>query len=373
MTQVLGTGTKAVACAIKSANVDVVPGYPITPQTSIMEYISELCATGELKAKFLPVEGEHSVMAAAVAASATGARVFTASSSQGLLYMHEVLHMASGGRLPVVMVNVNRGVFAPWILYSDHSDTVAQRDTGWLQIYCATLQEIYDTVIQAFYVAERTDIPTMVCFDGFTLSHCTMAFDVPDQAVIDKFLPAKQTDWFLDPKHPSAFSCITTAQDYVAFKEQLAADTLAAAEVVKQANAEYAALTGFDHGGVLETYRMEDAEVVAFAMGSLADELRLSVDALRGQGKKVGLLRLRLFRPFPIDDIMAVLPQGAKVAIIDKAWAYGTNGGALAQELKAGLYGRRNDVTVLDKVMGIGGIDVTWQDMAQAIAELAEL
>lgn len=368
----IGTGTKAVATAVKCANVDVVPGYPITPQTSIMEYISEMCETGELNAKFIPVEGEHSAMAAAVAASAAGARVFTASSSQGLLYMHEVLHMAAGGRLPIVMVNVNRGVFAPWILYADHSDTVAQRDTGWLQIYCASIQEIFNTTLQAFYIAEKTNIPTMVCFDGFTLSHCTMTFDVPTQKQVKQFLPPRDVDWFLDVKHPSSFSNISSVEDYVRLRAQLSEDTLSAVDVVKEAAERYAEITGMHNGDTIECYRMEDAEIVAFAMGSLADELHLSVDSLRAQGKKVGLLRLRLFRPFPKEDIIKALPKNAKVAVIDKAYAYGTDGGALYQELKSALFGARNDVSVYDKVMGIGGKDVTWEDMSAVITEMVE-
>ena len=372
MSQVSGTGTKAVALAVKAANVDVVPGYPITPQTTVMEYISELCASGELNARFIPVEGEHSVMAAAAAASAAGARVFTASSSQGLLYMHEVLQMTSGGRLPVVMVNVNRAVFAPWILYSDHSDTFSQRDTGWLQIYCASHQEIFDTVVQAFYIAEKTSIPTMVCFDGFTLSHCTMTFDVPDQAVIDRFLPAKETDWFLDPAHPTGFSCITTAADYAAFRKKLSEDTLAAADVVKEANARYAEIVGYDHGGTVECDRTEDAQIVLLAMGALADEAHVTIDALREKGIRAGLLRLRLFRPFPAEDILSALPQNAILAVVDKSYAFGMTGGILGQELRSALYGVRDDVVLKDLVMGVGGEDVTWRDMADAVEALVQ-
>lgn len=366
-----GTGTKAVALAVKAADVDVIPGYPITPQTGIMEYISEMVATGELKARFIPVEGEHSAMAAAVAASAAGARVFTASSSQGLLYMHEVLHMAAGGRLPVVMVNVNRGVFAPWILYADHSDTIAQRDTGWLQLYCASIQEIFDTTLQAFYIAEKTNIPTMVCFDGFTLSHCTMTFEVPDQKAVKAFLPDRELDWFLDPKHPSSFSNITPVDEYAKLKEALFQDTLGAMQVVHEAAREYEKHTQIPSAGTIECYRTEDADTIAFAMGSIADELHVTIDSLRDKGKKAGLLRLRLFRPFPAGDIIKSLPQNATVTVIDKAYAYGSAGGALAQELRAALYGKRGDVKVVNRVMGIGGKDVTWQDMESAMLDMA--
>jgi len=369
---IMDTGAHAAALAVKSARVDVVPGYPITPQTAIMEALAAMVENGELHARFIPVEGEHSAMAAAVAASAAGARVFTATSANGLLYMHEVLHMASGGRLPVVMCNVNRGIFAPWTLWADHQDSFAQRDTGWIQYHCSSNQEVFDTILQAFRVAEQINIPIMVNFDGFAISHCLMPLTLPPQEDIDRFLPPFEPEWRLDPAHPSSFSNVTMAAEYATFRQMLADDILAAIPLVKQAAREYQESTGMWDGDTIDTYRLEDAEVVALAVNSMAAELRLSVDILRQQGIKAGLLRPRLVVPFPSEDIIQVLPRNAQVMVLDRNYNYGHPGGILAQELKGALFGRRNDITVKNRVMGIGGIDLPRRLMADEIRAMME-
>jgi len=369
---IMDTGAKAAALAVKSARVDVVPGYPITPQTSIMEAIAAMVENGELHARFIPVEGEHSAMAATVAASAAGARVFTATSANGLLYMHEVLHMASGGRLPVVMCNVNRGIFAPWTLWADHQDSFAQRDTGWIQYHCSSNQEVFNTILQAFRVAEQVNIPVMVNFDGFAISHCLMPLTLPAQEDIDRFLPPHQPEWRLDPAHPSSFSNVTMANEYAAFRQSLSEDTIAAIPLVKQAAREYQQITGMWDGDTIDTYQLEDAEVVAFAVNSMAAELRLSVDILRNQGIKAGLLRPRLYLPFPADDIIAALPRNAQVMVLDRNYNYGHPGGILAAELKSILFDRRKDVTVKNRVIGIGGIDLTRRFMAAEIRAMMD-
>jgi len=369
---IMDTGAKAAALAVKSARVDVVPGYPITPQTSIMEAIAAMVENGELHARFIPVEGEHSAMAATVAASAAGARVFTATSANGLLYMHEVLHMASGGRLPVVMCNVNRGIFAPWTLWADHQDSFAQRDTGWIQYHCSSNQEVFNTILQAFRVAEQVNIPVMVNFDGFAISHCLMPLTLPAQEDIDRFLPPHQPEWRLDPTHPSSFSNVTMANEYAAFRQSLSEDTIAAIPLVKQAAREYQQITGMWDGDTIDTYQLEDAEVVAFAVNSMAAELRLSVDILRNQGIKAGLLRPRLYLPFPADDIIAALPRNAQVMVLDRNYNYGHPGGILAAELKSILFDRRKDVTVKNRVIGIGGIDLTRRFMAAEIRAMMD-
>jgi pyruvate ferredoxin oxidoreductase alpha subunit len=366
---IMDTGAHAAALAVKSARVDVVPGYPITPQTAIMEALAAMVENGELHARFIPVEGEHSAMAAAVAASAAGARVFTATSANGLLYMHEVLHMASGGRLPVVMCNVNRGIFAPWTLWADHQDSFAQRDTGWIQYHCSSNQEVFNTILQAFRVAEQINIPIMVNFDGFAISHCLMPLTLPPQEDIDRFLPPFEPEWRLDP---SSFSNVTMAAEYATFRQMLADDILAAIPLVKQAAREYQEITGMWDGDTIDTYRLEDAEVVALAVNSMAAELRLSVDILRQQGIKAGLLRPRLVVPFPSEDIIQVLPRNAQVMVLDRNYNYGHPGGILAQELKGALFGRRNDITVKNRVMGIGGIDLPRRLMADEIRAMME-
>ena len=366
------TGAYTAALAVKCARVDVVPGYPITPQTSIMEAIAGMVDSGELHARFIPVEGEHSVLAAAVAESAAGARVFTATSANGLLYMHEVLHMASGGRLPVVMCNVNRGIFAPWTLWADHQDSFAQRDTGWLQFHCSSNQEVFNTILQAFRVAEQINIPVLVNFDGFAISHCLMPLTMPHQEDIDRFLPPHQPEWKLDPAHPSSFCNVTMAAEYATFRQMLSDDMQAAIPLVKQAAREYQQLTGLWDGDTIDTYRLEDAEVVVFAVNSMAAELRLSVDILREQGIKAGLLRPRLYLPFPAEDIIGALPPNAQVMVLDRNYNYGHPGGILAAELKSVLFGRRTDVIVKNRVIGIGGIDLTRRFMAAEIRAMLD-
>lgn len=369
---IMDTGAHAAALAVKSARVDVVPGYPITPQTSIMEALAAMVENGELHARFIPVEGEHSAMAAAVAAAAAGVRVFTATSANGLLYMHEVLHMASGGRLPLVMVNVNRGIFAPWTLWADHQDSFAQRDTGWLQYHCSSNQEVFNTILQAFRVTEQINIPVMVNFDGFAISHCLMPLTLPSQEDIDRFLPPHEPEWRLDPTHPSSFSNVTNASEYAPFRQMLSSDIMASIPLVKQAAQEYKDVTGMWDGDTIDTYRLEDAEIVAFAVNSMAAELRLSIDILREQGIKAGLLRPRLYLPFPAQDIIDALPQNAQVMVLDRNYNFGHPGGILASELKSVLLGRRNDITVKNRVVGIGGIDLTRRFMAAEIRAMMD-
>lgn len=369
---IMDTGAHAAALAVKYARVDVVPGYPITPQTSIMEAVASMVENGELHARFIPVEGEHSAMAAAVAASAAGARVFTATSANGLLYMHEVLHMASGGRLPVVMCNVNRGIFAPWTLWADHQDSFSQRDTGWIQYHCSSNQEVFNTLLQAFRVAEQINIPVMVNFDGFAISHCLMPLTLPNQEDIDRFLPTHEPEWRLDPANPSSFSNVTNAPEYAPFRQMLSEDIMSAIPLVKKAAQEYKEATGMWDGDTIDTYRLEDAEVVAFAVNSMAAELRLSIDILREQGIKAGLLRPRLYLPFPTEDIINALPKNAQVMVLDRNYNFGHPGGILAQELKSVCFERRNDLTIKNRVMGIGGIDLTRRFMADEIRAMIE-
>jgi len=370
MRTILDKGTHIVAQAVKNAKVDVVAAYPITPQTAIVEALSSMIEKGEMNCRFLPVEGEHSTMAACAAASAMGARTFTATASQGLLYMHEVLHMVAGCRFPVVMANVNRAVFAPWTLWVDHQDSLAQRDTGWIQYYCSSLQETYNTLIQAFRVAENIKLPVMVNLDGFILSHCTMSVDVLDQETVDKFLPPFQPEWKLDPQNPTAYASVTPSNEYSQFRALLAQDEQKAKEVIVRAAEEYKELTGMWDGDLLDFYRCEDAEVFVLAMGSMASELRLSIDMLRQEGIKAGVIRLRVYRPFPEESISAALPDGSTLVVLDRNYDFGMHGGILFNECKASLYDRGGKIKVLNQVMGIGGVDITYQDMAASIKAL---
>ncbi len=367
MRRLFDTGCHVVAQAVKCADVDMVAAYPITPQTSVVEEIAALTESGEMNCRFLPVEGEHSAMAACVAAAAVGARAFTATSSQGLLYMHEVLHMASGCRFPLVMVNVNRAVFAPWTLWADHSDSLAQRDTGWLQLYCASLQEVFNTILQAYYIAERVRIPVMVNMDGFILSHCRMIVEMPDQQVIDKYLQHQPNGWIADPQNPSAYACVTGADLYPGFREELFNDTKNADKTIIEAAKVYHELTGMWDGDLIDTYRCDDADTFIIAIGSMAAEARISVDLLREQGIKAGLIKIRALRPFPAAAISDVLSDGARVMVLDRNYGFGTEGGIIFAELKAALFERAAQLQIANKIMGIGGADVNYQMMADAV------
>ncbi|MGI5892350.1 MAG: transketolase C-terminal domain-containing protein [Bacillota bacterium] len=370
MNTILDTGCHIVAHAVKSAKVDVVAAYPITPQTSIVEEVASMVERGELDCRFLPVEGEHSAMAACVAAATVGARTFTATSSQGLLYMHEVLHMASGCRLPVVMANVNRAVFAPWSIWVDHQDSLSQRDTGWLQYYCSSLQEVYNTILQAFKVAEQVHLPVMVNFDGFVLSHCSMAIQVPDQHIIDEFLPPLSPEWIFDTQNPVSYASVTPPEMYAMYREQLHQAQNEAKALMIEAAKQYKDLTGMWNGDLFEAYQCQDAEIFILSMGSMASEMRLTVDMLRSEGIKAGALRLRVYRPFPKEELSQYLPKGSKLVVLDRNYAFGMDSGILYAESQAALFGRSHEVEIYNKIMGIGGLDLTYQYMAQEVKKI---
>lgn len=373
MKKILDTGNAACALAVKAAKVDMVAAYPITPQTSVAEKLAAYIGSGELDAKYLPVESEHSVMSAVAAAATVGTRVFTATSSQGLLYMHEILHYAAGGRLSIVMANVNRAVCAPWCLYVDHQDAVSQRDTGWVQLYAASNQEIYDSILLAYKVAEEINIPVMVNYDGFLLSHSMMPFEVADQEIIDSFLPAFEPAWRLHPQWGGTFGNVTPSDEYVPFRTGLAADMMKAGDLVEKYAREYEKLTGHWHGGLFRAYRPEEAEFFLLSMGSMAAEMELAVDMLRKEGIPAAGLRLRVFRPFPGAELARLLPVDAKLLVFDRNCAFGTGGGALLNEAKAALFDRKDNLKVTGQVMGLGGEDLPAAYLAQKVREMMEV
>ena len=267
------TGNTACALAVQAAGVDYVAAYPITPQTTLSEKLANNAITGEFTGKFVLVESEHSAMSAIAAASACGARTFTATSSQGLLHMHEIMHYASGGRLPVVMANINRAVLAPWCLYADHQDSISQRDTGWLQLFCSCHQEIYDSVFLAYKVAEKMDIPVMISYDGFLLSHSLLPFETVDDEIIKKYLPDRDPAWRLHPDFVSNFSNVAMAAEYSAYRHRLAKDTLESLPVIRDAISEYEQLTGRKQPGLIEASGPNDANVFLLSMVSMAAEM----------------------------------------------------------------------------------------------------
>ena len=373
MAKMLDTGNTACALAVKAARVDLVAAYPITPQTSVVEKLAGYIREGKLAANYLPVESEHSVASAVAAASAVGARVFTATSSQGLLYMHEILHYAAGGRLPMVIANINRAVNMPWCLYVDHQDAIAQRETGWLQFYAAGTQEIYDMILLAYRVAEALSVPVMVNYDGFLLSHSMMPFVEVEQEVADEFLPPFNPAWKLLPDFPYTFGSVTPSEHYVPFRTSLAEDIMAAETVILDAAKEFKRLTGRWHGGLFQEYRPEGAQVFLLSMGSMGAEMEMAVDILRHEGIAAAGLRLRVYRPFPGAALAALLPSEATLLCFDRNTAWGTGGGALLCEAKAALFDRRDQVRVTGQVLGLGGEDLPAALLAAKAKEMLEV
>lgn len=361
MTKLL-TGNESVAKGIVLCRVEVVSAYPITPQTSVVEEVARLHAEGEFATQFIRIESEHSSMACTAAASMTGVRTFTATSSQGLAYMHEMLHWASGSRLPIVMVNVNRALGAPWNLWSDHSDSFSQRDTGWLQIYCATNQECLDTVIQAYRLAETVLLPVMIVMDGFILSHTVEPVEVPSQADVDAYLPPYEARYRLDPRDPHVFNAIANPSDFTKMKHQAQRDMLEAVHVFEDIDHDFENRFGRSHP-VLENYFADDADVVLIGIGAVCETVKDVVDELREQGLKVGLIRIRMFRPFPAEKLRQALDGKIKAAVLDQAVSLGA-GGTLSQEIKQALFdspdpGTRKVPQVFSFIAGLGGLDIT--------------
>ena len=304
------TGNQAAALGAKLCNVEVVAAYPITPQSQLSEILSQYVESGELKAEYVRVEGEHSALTVCISASTVGARVFTATSANGLLYMHEQLHWAAGSRLPIVMCCVNRGVGAPWTIFNDQQDSLAQRDTGWMQIYCRNNQEILDTVIQAYWIAEAVYCPVMVCYDGFVLSHTMMPVDIPDAADVKAFLPPYKPHTILSPDDPRNLNPVlfpgqrrdsegVLRDGYMEMRYKLQAALDKAPETIRSANTAFAEAFGRNHGGMLWEYHANDADLIIVGMGSLASEATAAADILRAEGIKAGVVGIRVYRPFP--------------------------------------------------------------------------
>ena len=359
-------GNHAVSYAVRLARAQVIAAYPITPQTQIVEMLSEFCADGSLDARFIKVESEHAALAAAIGASAVGARAFTASSSHGLLLMHELLHWAAGARLPVVLANVNRAVGPGWNVWSEQTDSLAQRDTGWILLYCESNQEALDTVLQAFALAEQVRLPAMVVLDAFILSHTEEPVDLPEQSEVDAFLPAYEPDWRLDPADPRAFNMLVGPEHYMEMRLQIQQAMDAALEAAEATDNRFYALLGRKYG-LLEGYRLEDAELVLATAGAVTSTARVAVDELRCRGVAAGLLKLRLVRPWPAAQLAHLLNRVPKVAVIDRNTSFGL-GGILAAELRAALYAQEHRPQIHGYIVGLGGRDIT-PDTIEGIAE----
>lgn len=349
-------GNHAVSWAARLARPQVVPVYPITPQTPILELITAFHARGEMDAEILTPESEHSVLAACVPASLAGARVFTATASQGLLLMHEVLHYAAGARAPIVMANVNRTVASPWAFWPDQTDSLAQRDTGWIQYYSESPQESLDSVLQAFRVAEQVGLPAMVNHDAFYVSHALEAVQVPGQALVDGFLPPYAPAQRLSPEIGSSWGNVVSQDMYYRHRQAIEQAMQQALVAAQEADLEWARLTGRSWG-ILERYRCEGARLVVVAIGSLCGTAREAIDALRAEGVAAGLLKVRLLRPLPQAALRAALAGVPDVLVLDRNHSPGL-GGILHQEIRAALYGMERAPNVHGLLAGVGGVNV---------------
>jgi pyruvate/2-oxoacid:ferredoxin oxidoreductase alpha subunit len=359
------SGNKAVAYGVMLSGVEVISAYPITPQTTIVEELSRFCGEGEMEAKFIKVESEHSAMASIIASSVTGSRSFTATSSQGLALMHEMLHWAAGARLPLVMVNVNRALGPGWNIWTDQGDSLSQRDTGWIQLYCEDSQEVLDTIIQAFKIAETVYLPIMVVLDAFFLSHTSEIINIPHREEVDRFLPRFEPKYRLNPKEPQAYFGMCSPDYYMEFRYKMQKAMEETVEVAKRVDEEFGRQFGRTHG-LIEPYRCADAEVVMVTSGTVTSTSRVVIDRLRGNGTKVGLLKVKMFRPFPMEEIKRVLKGVAKVGVIDRNISLG-HGGIFAQEMRSTFCNEDERPTVFGFVMGLGGRDVTPEAIEKAI------
>jgi len=375
------TGNETAALAAKLCKVQVIAAYPITPQSKIPETLSAYVESGELDAEFVRVESEHSAMGVCISASLVGARVFTATSANGLAYMNEQLHWAAGARVPIVMAVANRGLGAPWTILNDMQDTLSQRDTGWIQLYCKNNQEILDKLIMAFKLAERVLVPTMVCFDGFRLSHTVMPVEVPDQKEVDEFLPPFEPVYEIDPDNPININPVVMTDplpgpdgelcpSYMGFRRRLQKTLENVLPVYREVGTEFAEKFGRDYSDPLYRYRADDAEILFVAQGSVASEATAATDILRDKGIKIGVLGLNIFRPFPAEDLSNATKNARVLAVFEKGISYGYEG-VLCSELKAALFSHNGHrPQVLNFIVGLGGKDLNPGDLVGAIEDV---
>ena len=356
----------AVSEAVKLANVDVVAAYPITPQTHIVEHLAELVADGHLDAEFIPVESEHSAMSTCCGSSAAGARTYTATSSQGQALMLEICYIASALRLPIVMTVANRSLSGPISIWNDHSDMMMSRDTGWIQTVAENGQEAFDLTLHAFRVAEdsRVLLPVIINLDGFTLTHVIEPIEILDQKEVDRYLPPYQPQMRLDPENPISIGPVGMPEVYTEAKKAQDEAIKSAKPVIIEAWQEFGDLFGRYYKPV-ETYRTDGAETLLVTMGSLSETAMTAVDHMRAKGKDVGLVRIRLFRPFPFEEFLAAVEGAKQIAVMDRALCLNGAGGPLAIEVKAALYDEPERPYIWNYVAGLAGRDVTIENFVE--------
>ena len=368
------SGDEAFAYGVRLARPDVISAYPITPQTVVVEKLSEFVEDGSLKSDFIHVESEHSALSCAMGVSATGARAFTATSSQGLLYMAECLIYASGGRFPIVMMNANRSTALPWNIYGDQRDSLAILDSGWIQGYAKNAQEALDFALLSYYIAEHKDVqtPFMVNLDGFALTHTYESVEIPEQEKADQYLPEFVTDNKIDFNHPKnlAFSAGPDTNTFFKYKEHRA--MLNVRKVVKEAEDRFEKIFGRRYTGLVEKYKTEDADFVIITLGTLSGLVTQVVDELRASGKKAGLLRIRYMRPFPDEEIVEALQNVKAVAVLEKDISFGAEG-TVFTNVNSVLKKSHLDISAVNYIGGLGGKDISTQEIEGIFEELAKI
>lgn len=373
MTYKMLDGNSAAVEAMKLAKVEVISAYPITPQSSISEKLSELVGTGELDAEYIRVESEHSALSAATTAQLTGARSATATASNGLALMHEVLGMTAGNRVPVVMPVVNRGVAAPWTLWCDHGDAMSQRDLGWMQFYSENVQEVLDLTLMAYKVAEDKDVmlPAMVCLDGFFLSHSMQKIDVPTEEEVDEFVGKYiPHNTYLDPEDPMFICDLTPPEEFTEMRYQQKAALDGSFEVIERVQKEFKEKFGRELS-ILEGYRTDDADVVLVTLGSMTGTAKHVVNEMRKEGKKVGIVKMTVFRPFPYEYILDLLADKKVIGIFDRSAGLGGQGGPVWSETSAAL--KEFDIDIRSYIGGLGGRDVPAPKIEKIFEELLDI
>jgi len=364
------TGNHAVSHGARLARVEVIAAYPITPQTQVSELLSQFCEDGSLPARFIKVESEHSAMAALVGASSAGARAFTATSAQGLALMHEMLHWAAGARLPIVLANINRALGAPWSVWTDQNDSLSQRDTGWIQIYCENNQEVLDSVLQSYRIAETVRLPVMLVLDAFFLSHTAEGVEIPEQGSVDSYLESVRPQGRLDTEDPHALNGLATPDRYMEYRFRMQQAMDRALTVAEEADEAFFDLFGRRYG-LVDPYRCGDTtQLLLVTSGTVSSTAKEVVDELQEEGHNVGLLKIRLFRPFPVEQVRKWAGRARRVAVIDRNIGFGV-GGIFAQEVRAALH-HHVPVPVYGFIAGLGGRDITPDTIREIVMRAQE-
>lgn len=367
------SGNEAFAEGIRLARPQVISAYPITPQTIVVERLSEMVEAGSLRSEFIHVESEHSALSCAMGASSVGARAFTATSSQGLLYMAECLAYASGGRFPIVMMNANRSTALPWNIYGDQRDSISQLDCGWIQAYAADAQEALDLALMSYRIAERKEVstPFMANLDGFVLTHTYEVVDVPEEEQADRFLPKFETDNKLDLEHPRNLAFSAGPAHNTAFKYKEHVGLCNAKAAIKETEAEFAKVFGRQYPGLIEEYRTEDAEYILITLGSIAGLAKETVDRLRKEGQRVGLVRIRYLRPFPNEEIAKAVSSAKAVAVLEKDISFG-NEGTVYTNVNSALHKAGLSIPSSNYIGGLGGRNISGEEIEGIFGELKE-